>query len=592
MNWTPTWNVEWLKALSRLNPAGVWNTEFRGYSGQTFGRDLLAGLTVGVVALPLALAFGETSGAGAAAGLFTAIVAGFLAAIFGGSRLNVSGPTGAMTVVLLPIIGKYGLEAVLMVGLMAGAMLVGMGLLRLGRLIQLIPWPVVTGFTAGIAVIIFLQQVPNALGVSVPASPHGTLFTTWDAVKKALEQPNVYSPIFAALTAGTMLVWPRKARVPGSIVALVAATVLSLLPQWIASLAGWNIVLARIGQIPSALPVPHLPNFTPSDLSSLFSAALAVAVLGGLESLLSSVVADGMSGSAGTQGRFDPDRELIGQGIANLFAPLVGGIPATGAIARTALNVRSGAQTRLAAMIHAGFLLLVMLFLGPTAGLIPKSVLAGILMVTASRMIELDAIRALARSTKSDFFTMLATFGVTLAFDLILAIEVGLVVAGVLFIQRMRQNLSLEPVGLEPDTPQHLMQQQVLLRERVMAYRVEGPLFFAVANEAIETVTRHHGLDALILRLEGVPIIDASGVNALHTIQETLSKRGVKLLVVGMRPRVRALLAKMGLLETITLHGKHDFQTIGDAILHAWSHVTRNGHVRPDAPPSTPASAD
>jgi SulP family sulfate permease len=578
------WNTELRRALSGLDPTEVWKSEFRGYSGQTFGRDLLAGVTVGVVALPLALAFGETSGAGAASGLFTAIVAGFLAALFGGSRLNVSGPTGAMTVVLLPIIAKYGLQAVFVVGMMAGAMLITMGLLRLGRLIQLIPWPVVTGFTAGIAVIIFLQQVPNALGVSVPSSPHGAIFTTWEAIKKSLEQPNIFPPLFAALTAGIMLAWPRKARVPGSIIALLVVTLLSLLPQWISSLAGWDLALARIGQIPNALPVPQLPGFALADLSSLFSAALAVAVLGGLESLLSSVVADGMSGSAGARGRFDPDRELIGQGIANLFAPLVGGVPATGAIARTAVNVRSGAQTRLSAIIHAGFLLLVVLFLGSTAGVIPKSVLAGILMVTASRMIELDAVRALARSTKSDFATMLATFGVTVAFDLILAIEVGLVIAGVLFIQRMRQNLALEAVELEPDTPKHLEQQQALLREHVLAYRVEGPLFFAVASEVIETVTRQHGMDALILRLEGVPIIDASGVNALHTIMETLERRGVKLLVAGMQPRVRALLMKMGLLEAITMHGKHDFKTFEDAIGHAWSHVVRNGHAPPSAP--------
>lgn len=579
MNQPPNWIAEFRRTLSSLDPSAVWKSEFKGYSSQGLARDLLAGVTVGVVALPLALAFGETSGAGAASGLFTAIIAGVLAALFGGSRLNVSGPTGAMTVVLLPIITKYGLQAVLMVGLLAGAMLIAMGLLRLGRLIQLIPWPVVTGFTAGIAVIIFLQQVPNALGVSVPSSPQGTIFTTWAAIERALEQPNIFPPIFAALTAGIMALWPRKARVPGSMVALLVVTILSLLPQSVASLGGWHLVLARIGQIPNALPVPHLPGFALSDVSSLFGAALAVAVLGGLESLLSSVVADGMSGSTGAQGRFDPDRELIGQGIANLAAPLFGGVPATGAIARTAVNVRAGAQTRLSAMIHAAFLLLVVLFLGPTAGAIPKSVLAGILMVTASRMIELDAIRALARSTKSDFATMLATFGVTVAFDLILAIEVGLVVAGVLFIQRMRQNLALEAVGLEPDTPKHLEEQQALLRQHVMAYRVEGPLFFAVANEVIETVTRHHGLDALILRLEGVPIIDASGVNALHTILETLERRGVKLLVAGMQPRVRALLAKMGLLEAITLHGKHDFGTIEEAILHAWSHVARKDHA-------------
>lgn len=546
--------------LGLLNPLLAWRREFQDYTPVKFQQDLLAGLTVGVVALPLALGFGVSSGAGAAAGLFTAIVAGLVGAAFGGSRYNITGPTGAMTVVLLPILARYGLDKVFIVGIMAGLMLLAFGLLRLGRLISLIPYPVVTGFTNGIAIIIFLQQVPGLLGVETPKGTN-ILAVTLGAVLAFSRSPHFAPALLTLLTVALILLWNRRFhRVPGSIVALLAVTLVSL-----------PLGIPRIGAIPSGLPLPHLPAFSFGDISALFSPALAVALLAGIESLLSAVVADSMT----IRERHDPDRELVGSGLANLLAPVFGGIPATGAIARTAVGVRSGGQTRLTGMIHALFLLLVVAALGHWASFIPRAALAGILMVTAFRMVEWEAVRAILRSTKSDLSTMLVTMGVTVAFDLVLAIEVGLVLAGILFIVRMRRSLSVEPLDFAPQIPAHLGADHDLLKERVVAFRVDGPLFFAVAGEFIESLNGVRSVDALILRLRRVKVMDASGANALLTMKEALGRKGIKFLISGLQPQPKQVLERMGLLGEVTTDGHHLFDTTDGAIAHAWSHVQR-----------------
>ncbi len=554
------WFQSIVQVFSSLNPTPAWLQEFKGYNTSKFQQDLLAGITVGVVALPLALAFGVTSGAGAAAGLFTAIIAGFVAGVFGGSRFQVSGPTGAMTVVLLPIIARYGVEKIAVVGMMAALILLALGLLRVGRFVQLIPWPVVTGFTNGIAIIIFLQQIPAFLGITSPKGENGILPTTFETVRVYLEQPSFWTIGLGALTIAIMFLWAKiSKRVPASIVALLTVTGFCLI---------FKLDVPRIGAIPTQLPLPQLPHFAWSDLSVLWGPALAIALLAGIESLLSAVVADGMS----IQEAHDPDRELIGQGLANLFSPLFGGIPATGAIARTAVNVRSGGQTRLSTIIHAVFLLGVVLVLGKYAAVIPRAALAGILMFTAVRMIELEAVKALFKSTKSDLSTMLITTAVTIIFDLVLAIEVGLAVAGVLFIQRMAKSLKVQPLELIPQ----LEMDHDLLRERVVAYRIDGPLFFAVVSEFLDTLLRVSDVDVLILRMRRVTVIDASGANVLKTIKDTLERRGVKLLISGLQPQPTSLLEKMGLLDEITSEKHHLFESTEKAIEHAWTHVLRN----------------
>ncbi|MBF6595695.1 MAG: SulP family inorganic anion transporter [Thermaceae bacterium] len=550
-------SLDW---LSQLNPVPVWRKEFHDYTPARLQQDLLAGISVGIVALPLALAFGVTSGAGAAAGIFTAIVAGFIGSLFGSSRYNITGPTGAMTVVLLPIIAQYGVDKVYLVGLLAGVILVVLGLLRLGRLINLIPYPVVTGFTNGIAIIIFLQQVPAFLGVA-PSKGASIVPTTFTAIRSYLEAPHLGTVFLGLLTVAVILGWQRWVkRVPGSIVALVAVTLVSVV---------FHMDVPRIGLIPSSLPTPHLPQWSLNDLSYLFSPALAVALLAGIETLLSAVVADSLT----IREKHDPDREILGSGIANLITPFFGGIPATGAIVRTLTGVRSGSQTRITGLTHAVFLLLIVAVLGSLAKLIPLAVLAGILMVTAVRMVEWEAVQAIVRSTKSDLSTLLITMLTTVAFNLVLAIEVGLVLAGILFIQRMKNTLSVEPMNLTPALPEI---DHELLRERVVAFRVDGPLFFAVAGEFIQSLTQISSVDAIILRMRRVKVIDASGANALKFMKEALERKGIKFLLSGLQPQPTEVLQRMDLLDEITQHGHHLFETTDQAIAHAWSHVQRN----------------
>ncbi len=362
--------------------------DYAGLS-RSWRTDVIAGLTVGVVALPLALAFGITTGLGAAAGLTTAIVAGVVAGIFGGSNLQVSGPTGAMTVVLVPLVAHYGADAVVIVGVLAGVLVVAAGLFRFGRVLAYVPWPVVEGFTLGIAMIIFLQQVPAALGVAKPDGDNTALVAA-KAVGGSLDSGSIAALGVVALVVAIMVLAPRIHRaVPASLLAVVVATV-------VAAIAGLDV--ATIGALPSTLPTPTIPTVHLGAVSQYLGPAFAVAMLAAIESLLSAKVADGMADGP----RHNPDRELFGQGLANIVAPIFGGMPATGAIARTAVNVRAGARTRVAAIVHSVVLVVVVLVGSGLVARIPLAALAGVLMVTAVRMVEVHNVRSILRSTRSD----------------------------------------------------------------------------------------------------------------------------------------------------------------------------------------------
>jgi SulP family sulfate permease len=423
------------QAGARLN-LGKFLPKPSDYDRKTVRFDLLAGVTVAFVALPLALGFGVTSGAGATAGIVTAIVAGVVAALFGGSDFQITGPTGAMTAVLLPIVAVHGPGALPILGVGAGVILILLGLAGVGRYVRYIPWPVVTGFTNGIAVIIFLQQLPNVLGVTAPLG-ESIVSISVRTVQLWLVEPGYLTILLAVVTVVLMVGWGRVRQlrsVPGSMAAMIIVTLVSLLPVFDA--------VPRIGAIPRSLPMPVLPSLAVGPgMVELARAALAIAVLAALESLLSAVVADGMTVGK----KHDPDRELFGQGMGNIAAGIFGGLPATAALARTAVNVRSGGRTRLAAIIHGLVLLLIILFLAPLAARIPLAVLGGILMVVAVRMVEREAFRLIVRSTKSDTFVLLLTMLVTILFDLILAIEVGLVAAAILFIVRMSNMFTVDP---------------------------------------------------------------------------------------------------------------------------------------------------
>ncbi|MFN3360066.1 MAG: SulP family inorganic anion transporter [Pseudanabaenaceae cyanobacterium] len=502
---------------------------------QTLAGRLDGGVTAAVVALPLALAFAIASGVDPKAGLYTAIVAGGVAALFGGSPVQITGPTGAMAVILIGIVAKYGLEKVWLAGVMAGIIQIALGVAKLGRLVKFIPYPVTAGFTNGIAIIIFCGQLNNFLGLRLPRAEH-FLPGIWQTLHH-LSEAQAASIAVASVVIVTKLLWARLGTsIPGSLVGLVLATLL----VW-----GLHLDVPTIGAIPQAFPVPHgIPHWQDFGLiRELIGPALALAALGSIESLLSAVVADGMTVSD----KHDSDRELIGQGIANVVVPFFGGIPATGAIARTAVNIRSGGKTRLSGVIHSLVLLLIVLLFAPLAAQIPLAALAGILMVTSVRMLEWEAIGLLMRATYADFGVMLLTWAVTICFDLVLAVEVGLIAAGALFIKRM-SDLSMAKV---PETEVFPPGIPLELGKQIAVYRVDGPMFFGAAERFVTFLRDEPEVRYLILRMRFVPSMDTTGLVALEDIYHDLKRRGCKLLLSGLQTEVRKLLERTGLLDQI-----------------------------------------
>ncbi|MGW9028149.1 SulP family inorganic anion transporter [Streptomyces sp. NPDC055722] len=538
-------------------------------------RDLLAGLTVAIVALPLALGFGVSSGLGAQAGLATAVVAGALAAVFGGSNLQVSGPTGAMTVVLVPIVGQYGTGGVLTVGLMAGVMLVALAALKAGKYMQYVPAPVVEGFTLGIACVIGLQQIPNALGVRKPDGDQ-VLVVTWRAIAEFAEAPNWTAVGFAVTVAVVMLVGARlRPTVPFSIVAVIAATIMAQLAHLAAA--------TPIGDLPAGLPVPSLAFLNPGSLGTLLAPAVAVAALAALESLLSASVADGMTVGQ----KHDPDRELFGQGLANIAAPLFGGVPATGAIARTAVNVRTGASSRLAALTHAAILAVIVFAAAPLVSRIPLAALAGVLLATAIRMVEVGSLKAMARATRSDAVILILTAAATLALDLVYAVIIGLVVAGALALRAVAKQARFDQVPL--DRGDHSAEEHALLAEHIVAYRIDGPLFFAAAHRFLLELTEVADVRVVILRMSRVSTMDATGALVLKDAVQKLHRRGITVLASGIRPGQRQVLDSVGALDLLRCEGR-EYATTPEAIRAARDHLETAG-VLAALPVSTPRTS-
>ncbi|WP_151478798.1 SulP family inorganic anion transporter [Streptomyces albicerus] len=542
--------------------------------GRTPRRDLLAGLTVAIVALPLALGFGVSSGLGAETGLATAVVAGALAAVFGGSNLQVSGPTGAMTVVLVPIVAQHGSTGVLTVGLMAGLMLVALAALRAGKYMQYVPAPVVEGFTLGIACVIGLQQVPNALGVAAPEGDR-VLVVTWRAIEEFAGHPNWTALLFAAAVAVVMLVGARwRPTIPFSILAVIAATIVAQLADLDAA--------TPIGDLPSGLSAPTLGFLDPGTLGSLLAPAVAVAALAALESLLSASVADGMTVGQ----KHDPDRELFGQGLANIAAPLFGGVPATGAIARTAVNVRTGAGSRLAALTHAAILAVIVFAAAPLVSRIPLAALAGVLLATAIRMVEVGALRAMVKATRSDAVILVLTAVATLVLDLVYAVIIGLVVAGALALRAVAKQARLDQVEL--DRGDHSAEEHALLAEHIVAYRIDGPLFFAAAHRFLLELSEVADVRVVILRMSRVSTMDATGALVLKDAVQKLHRRGIVVMTSGIRPGQRQVLDSVGALDLLRLEGR-EYATTPEAIRGARDHLALAGLLPfVPAPASTP----
>jgi SulP family sulfate permease len=515
-----------------------------GYDGRAFLHDLLAGITVAIVALPLAIGFGIASGVTPSQGLWTAIIGGFLISAFGGSRVQIGGPTGAFVPIIAGIVAAQGYGGLAVATLMAGVMLIGMGALRLGGLIKYIPYPVIAGFTSGIAVIIFVGQLRELLGLRV-VFPVNVLQQFGVLVRQS-NQTQWQALVVGLATIAAMIFWPRRWRaVPPAILALIGLTIVAHKLAFPIETIG-----SRFGGIPQGFPGLHIPVVSFARVQALILPAFTIAILGAIESLLSAMVADGMIGR-----RHDSNQELVGQGLANFVSPLCGGIAATGAIARTATNVRSGGRTPIAGMVHSIALLLIVLVAAPLARFIPLATFSGVLMVVAWRMGEWHNFGVMARGPRGDFWVLLVTFALTVAFGLTVAVGLGLLIAAALFVRQMEAVTQIHLVTAESDL--EVGGESVRGKDippGVLVYRFEGPLFFGVAEKLEAALERSSATPSVVIfRMRNVPAIDATGLRILNLVREKFHRRGTRMVFSGMQPQPMKVLFEGGFVDAVGL---------------------------------------
>lgn len=498
----------------------------KNYNRQQLTKDIMAGLIVGIVALPLAIAFGIASGVSPEKGFVTAVIAGFIISAMGGSRVQIGGPTGAFIVIVYGIVQTYGVNGLIIATFMAGVMLIIMGLARLGSVIKFIPHPLIIGFTSGIAIIIFSSQVKDFLGLQMGAVPADFL-DKWKEYFLHLSSINLYAALIAAATVAIVFLWPKIThKIPGSLIAIIVTTAAVHLFHLPIETIG-----SRFGSIPSSLPAPVIPELDFAIIKNLIQPAFTIALLGGIESLLSAVVADGMIG-----GNHKSNMELIAQGTANIFSSLFGGIPATGAIARTATNVKNGGRTPIAGITHAIVLLLIMLFIGKWASLIPMATLAGILIVVAYNMSEWESFVSVLKSPRSDMAVLLTTFFLTVVIDLTVAIEIGMVLAVFLFMRKMIKFSDVSVLTKEMDDNGNGKDIEAIdnyaVPKGVEVFEITGPLFFGAAHkfkDAMRFIEKPQKV--LIVRMRQVPIIDATGIKTIEEVYKETKHRGTKLIL-------------------------------------------------------------
>jgi SulP family sulfate permease len=525
-----------MMAFLEAKAAGLW-------SRSQIANNVLAGLIVGVVALPLAMAFAIASGARPEQGLYTAITASLITALFGGSRLQISGPTGAFIAVLAIITAQHGIPGLQIATLMAGVILVGFGVARLGAVIKYIPNPVIAGFTAGIGVIIFVGQWKNFFGLK--PNPSGLHFhETLAALLRAFPTLQPATTALGTLALAILILGPRfLKRIPAPLVAMIAISALQATFQF----QGVATLGSTFGEIPRTLPAFALPVLPLAQVLALVGPAFTIALLGAIESLLSAVVADGMAGT-----RHDSNQELIGQGIANIVAPLFGGFASTGAIARTATNIRNGATSPLAALVHSGFLVLVILLLSKLASSVPLCCLAAILFVVAWNMSELPHFARLARGSPGpDVAVLIITFLLTVFVDLVVAVNVGVILAALMFIRRMALAVNVEHQTQDSlDTTSN--EASFTIPEGVVVYSIEGPLFFGAAEKLERTLAHiQRPATTLVLRLKGMPFLDATGITAIQGIISDFTRHGSRVVLTEVRPNVLHKLQRAGLVAQI-----------------------------------------
>lgn len=525
-------NKEFTPKLFSLIKAGI--------SKKQLSKDILSGVIVGIVALPLAIAFAIASGVSPEKGLITAIIAGFVISAFGGSRVQIGGPTGAFIIIVFGIVQEYGVEGLTIATFMAGFLIIGLGLLKLGNYLKFIPYPLIVGFTSGIAVVIFSTQIKDFLGLEIESIPADFL-DKWMVYFQHLDTINWVAVAIAVGTVVVALNFNRiSSKIPGSLVAIVFSTLLVYffdLPV--------ETIESKFGEIPNKLAMPQIPNINFDIIKELIQPAIAIALLGAIESLLSAVVADGMIG-----GRHRSNMELIAQGAGNIFSGLFGGIPATGAIARTATNVKNGGRTPIAGMVHAVFLLLVMLLFAPVAKLIPLACLAGILIVVSYHMSEWKHFKALLKSNQMDIIVLLSTFFLTVFFDLILAIQIGMILSSFIFMKRMSEATTINNTqglfGSADQGGEKLFEEELaFIPQDTMLYEINGPLFFGASNKFEEFLTDlKQEPKVLIIRMRNVPFIDATAINRLKEMHQKLQASGTTVIISGANRQVKEELFK------------------------------------------------
>lgn len=523
-----------------------------GYNKADFFRDFLAGIIVGIVALPLAIAFGIASGVTPAQGLITAIITGFLTALLGGSRVQISGPTGAFIVIIYGIIQQYGYDGLATATVMAGVMLIIMGLARFGGILQFIPFPVIVGFTSGIAVIIATGQIPAFLGLELAKDP-----AEWThkivLYSREIIHANIWAIAVATFALSIILLWPRfsangsgkvLSRIPGSLVSILVTTIIvQIFDIPVLTIAD------KFGEVPSTIPMPHMPQFSLELIKKLFQPALTIAMLAGIESLLSAVVADGMTGH-----KHRSNMELIAHGVSNILSPIFGGIPSTGAIARTATNIRNGARSPISGIIHAVVLLLILLFFGKWAALIPMATLAAILLVVSYNMSEWRTFVKIFKAPKSDIVVLLMTFSLTLLMDLTIAIQVGVLAAAILFIRRMSEvsqvNVFTKALSGDDDETHDAM--PLKIPDGVVVYEIYGSFFFG-AMEKFKSILfeLERPPRVIILRMRAVLAIDSSGLHFLENLIKQCEKDKVQIILSGVHMQPTIAMTHAGLIERI-----------------------------------------
>ena len=521
------------------------------YDKKTFMSDLMAGIIVGIVALPLAIAFGIASGVTPEKGIITAIVAGLVISLFGGSKVQIGGPTGAFIIIIYGIIQKYGFEGLTIATLMAGLFLVLFGLLRLGTIIKYIPYPIVVGFTSGIAVTIFTTQIKDLFGLTLPSNP-SDFIEKWGVYLQNFNTIDPWCALIGVASVVVIAVTPRfSKKIPGSLIAIILMTIVALLLKNFAGVLSIETIGDRFS-ISNELPAAQVPDMNWETIKSLVSPAITIAILGSIESLLSATVADGVIGD-----HHDSNTELVAQGLANIASPLFGGIPATGAIARTMTNINNGGKSPVAGIIHAVVLLLIFLFLMPLAKYIPMACLAGVLVVVSYGMCGWRSFLELMKNPKSDVTVLLITFFLTIIFDLTIAIEVGLIIACLLFMKRMSETTDVKAITEEIDLNQDAEfstgnLDHLIIPQGVEVYEINGPYFFGAGNKFEEIMASFGDRPKVrIIRMRKVPFVDSTGIHNLTNLCEMSKKEGIQIVLSGVREKVNGQLEHAGFYHLI-----------------------------------------